>query len=145
MARMAVAALALPLTPFWTGVSVGQGLGPPQPIPPQFAKFLQDEFNSVPPASVAERIPSSTCRKQQLPRVDGAASAQLYLCAVDVGCNVVQQVPVFVSPDGTLGFAPDTPEEVVFYACPASISDPVRRAEITRKLKLPAPKFTKIK
>ena len=129
---------------FTAAVSFGQGLGPEEHIRPDFARFLQEKFSRVPAASVVAKIPKSTCQEMLMPSA-GKGTPQIFLCNVDLGCNHIGQVPVGVMPDGTLAFFPDTPEEVVYYACPASISDPARRATIERDLALPPLTVTRIK
>jgi hypothetical protein len=124
-------------------VGLGQELGPKEPIRPDFARFLQAEFGRVPAASVVANIPKATCQQIHVPSA-GQGTPQMFLCNVDLGCNQIGQVPVGVMPDGRLAFFPDTPEEVVFYACPASISDPARRAKIEHELALPPLTVTRI-
>ena len=124
-------------------VSSGQDLGPKEPIRPDFVKFLQAEFSKVPAAYVVASVPKSTCQHLRVPS-STKGGPQIFLCNVDLGCHDIEQVPVGVLPNGGLAFFPDTPEEVVYYACPASISNPSRRAEIERKLALPPLTIRKI-
>jgi len=132
----------------WLGfaatASFGQELGQKEPIRQDFSKFLQAEFGTVPAAYIVANVPKSTCQQMRLP-ANTKAGLQVFLCNVDVGCNDIRQVPVGVLPDGRLAFFPDSPEQVVYYNCPASISDPARRADIEKKLALPPIKITKIK
>jgi hypothetical protein len=126
-----------------TSVSSGQDLGPKEPIRPDFVRFLQAEFSRVPAAYVVAHVSKSTCQEMRLPS-STAGTPQIFLCNVDLGCNDIAQVPVGVLPNGNLAFFPDTPEEVIYFACPASISDPNRRAEIEKKLALPPLTIRKI-
>ncbi len=128
-----------------TAVVCAQDLEPAEPIRPDFLAFLQYQFEQVPAASVVMRLPQSTCSKIIIPAsVDNPPGVEMYLCDVDLGCGSAVQVPVAEFPDGKLAFFPDTPEEVVYYACPESISDPIRRAEIERELALPPLTITRI-
>ena len=104
-------------------------------ISPEFLAFLKYEFSRVPAPAVVANLGKSVCRHETLPKPENVhISAELYLCDVDLGCNDIEPVPIWDMGGDTLGFAPDPPEQVVFYACPDSIPDPKRRAELEKQL-----------
>ncbi len=146
MARASTIGLALAATFLVAMNSAAQEMGPAHPNLPKLADFLRYVFDSVPASSVSAAVSRSICREMDLTAAaDPGVVEHLFICEVDLGCGVTGEVPVWVLKDETLAFAPDSPEQVVFYACPDSISDPVRRATIEQELALPPPTITRIK